>query len=360
MQNKVERYVVEGLVTAVVVLDGELRVRYLNPAAEAMMQMSSTQAIGEPITNLLILRDNITEALQQTLQDRQGFTERDTTLRLPENLNTEVDFTVNVLDGPNNEEFLLLELQSLDRLKRINKDDESVNRQETTRQLIRGLAHEVKNPLGGIRGAAQLLEGELTDETLTEYTSVIISEADRLSILVDRMLGSQQKLEFAPVNMHKITERVMQLVDAEFGPRVTWQRDYDPSLPDLLGDESQLIQAILNVVRNAVQALSETEDPRIQICSRGIRQFTIGQHRHRLVMLIEIIDNGPGIDEGMQERIFFPMISGRADGHGLGLAIAQNVVTQHQGSVQVASKPGRTCFSIYLPFEPVSDEHTDE
>lgn len=348
---------IESLVTAVVVLDDKLLVEYLNPAAEALIQASATQAVGQSITNLMILREGVTAALLQTLQDQQGFTERDATIRLPENMTAEVDFTVNVIEISRTRQRLLLELQPLNRLKRINKDEESVHRQETTRQLIRGLAHEVKNPLGGIRGAAQLLEKELgDDESLMEYTGVIISEADRLSVLVDRMLGSQGRLNFSAVNMLQIIEHVMQLVDAEFPGFVTWQRDYDPSLPDIEGDEAELIQAVLNIMRNAAQALTETDEPHIHVRSRGIRQFTIGHIRHRLVMRIDITDNGPGIDEDMQQRIFFPMISGRPDGHGLGLAIAQNVITHHQGSVQVASKPGQTCFTLYLPFKQSRQE----
>ena len=199
----------------------------------------------------------------------------------------------------------------MSRLKRINKDDASVARQETARRLIRGLAHEVKNPPGGIRGAAQLLEAELPDPDLKEYTAVIINEADRLTELVDRMLGPQRQLDLQPVNVLRVFEHVIQLIDAEQPGLVEWQRDYDPSLPDIRADEAQLIQAILNVVRNAVQALQNIEEPRIGLRSRALRQFTIGAQRHRLVMHLEITDNGPGIDPELQDRIFFPMISGR-------------------------------------------------
>ena len=344
------RQVIDAMVTAVVVLDDDLRIRFMNAAAEHLLHLSENQAQDAPIRDFILLSDGVFETLKATLESGQPFTARDATIRLPDNISEEVDFTVARIDlgkGPG----LLAELQPLTRLKRINKDDESIVRQETTRQLVRGLAHEVKNPLGGIRGAAQLLEQELTDATLTEYTGVIISEADRLKLLVDRMLGPNTGLNIGPVNLHKVTEHVISVIEAELPGVISWQRDYDPSLPDLEGDENQLIQAVMNIVRNATEALADTQNARISFCSRGIRQFTIGNHRHRLVMRLDIYDNGPGIDPELEPRIFFPMISGHADGSGLGLAITQNIVIQHHGSIQVNTRPGQTCFTIYLPFE---------
>ncbi len=341
------QHIVDTQAMGVIVLDHELRVLYLNPAAEALLQVSLSQATNAPIQELVLLTEKIQAQLVAALTSNQPFTERDTTLRLPDNISQQVDFTVNIIESNGN---LLLELYPLNRFQRINRDDESVARQETTRHLVRGLAHEVKNPLGGIRGAAQLLEKELSDEEQREYTNVIISEADRLTELVDRMLGPQKNLQIAPVNLLKVIEHVIQLVEAERPDFVQWRRDYDPSLPDLEADEPQLIQAVMNVVRNACEAMHDTEEPRIQLRSRGIRQFTIGQTLHRLVMQLDITDNGPGIEAAMAERIFFPMISGRPDGTGLGLAITQNIIDQHGGSIQVSSKPGQTCFTIYLPF----------
>ena len=339
------------MVTATVVLDQDLQIEYMNSAAEDLLQVSASQATGRPLVELVIIEPRVLTSLKDVFAHAQPFTERDTLIRLPDNISRNVDFTVNIIETQKAKSKLLLELQPLSRLKQINKDDESVARQETARQLIRGLAHEVKNPLGGIRGAAQLLEQELESAELQEYTGVIISEVDRLSELVDRMLGPQRQLSLRPINLLKVTEHVITLIEAEHPGRIQWRRDYDPSLPDLQGDESQLIQAVLNVVRNACEALEETDGPRIQLRSRGIRRYTIGQTVHRLVMQLDITDNGPGINPALQQRIFFPMISGRANGSGLGLAIAQNVVTQHLGLIQVASRPGRTCFSIFLPFD---------
>ncbi len=345
------KQILDNLVTAVVVLDERLHIEKMNSAAESLLHTSAPHAEGRPLKDIILRSEHILPRLEHARDNAQSFTERDITLRLPDNVSEDVDVTVSILQrpplGPNS---LVIELQSLNRFKRINKDGASIARQETARQLIRGLAHEVKNPLGGIRGAAQLLERELPVEDLKEYTAVIISEADRLKELVDRMLGPQKALVLTGVNIFKVFEHVIQLIEAERPNTIKWVRDYDPSLPDLEADEAQLIQAILNILRNAAQAIFNTEEPQIILRSRVVRQFTIGAKRHRMVMQLDIIDNGPGIDPDLEERIFFPMISGRPDGTGLGLAITQNIISQHHGSIQVNTRPGLTCFSIYLPF----------
>lgn len=347
------------MLTAIVVLDAQLHVVYLNSAAEDLLQTSRSHAIGGPLSDYVIGADKIMQHLNDTISNLQPFTEREAVLRLPDNLSVSVDFSASVVDLAAPEPQLLVELQALNRLKRINKDEESVNRQETARRLIRGLAHEIKNPLGGIRGAAQLLERELTNEDQREYTGVIISEADRLTDLVDKMLGPQRQLELTPVSILRVCEHIISLIDAEQPGLIQWRRDYDPSLPEVLADESQLIQAILNIVRNASEALQDQPEPRIAIRSRAVRQFTIGNVRHRMVLQLDITDNGPGIDPELEHRIFFPMISGRADGSGLGLAITQNIIAQHHGSIQVQTRPGQTCFTIYLPFENGVSEDAD-
>lgn len=352
--------ILDTLVTGIVVLDGQLRISQLNAAAEALLQTSTAHALGQPLQEIILRAEKIIVLLHQALLDGQPFTEREATVRLPDNQSISVDLTVTLLEDNQAQRSLILELQPLNRLKRINKDDESVARQETASRLVRGLAHEIKNPLGGIRGAAQLLERELPNEDLREYTGVIISEADRLKELVDRMLGPQRQLEMKPVNILRVFERVIQLIEVEQPGRINWRRDYDPSLPYVAADESQLIQAVLNIVRNACQALQHTEDARIHLRSRAVRQFTIGTIRHRLVMQLDIVDNGPGIDPELGERIFFPMISGRADGTGLGLAITQSIVAQHKGSIQANSKPGQTSFSIYLPFAQLDGSQKDQ
>jgi two-component system nitrogen regulation sensor histidine kinase GlnL len=252
-------------------------------------------------------------------------------------------------------ESLVVEIRPLDRLLRISREEAILSSQQMTQVMVRGLAHEIKNPLGGLRGAAQLLARELESEHLLDYTNVIIEEADRLRNLVDRLLSTPRRLLREPVNIHEVLERVRQLVEAETQGELPIQRDYDPSIPELTGDREQLIQALLNVARNAQQALCDTPAPEIRFRTRTQRQFTIGNQRHRLVCQIDICDNGPGVPPDIVDNIFFPMISGRAEGSGLGLAIAQGIISQHQGLIECNSKPGNTVFSILIPLENSND-----
>jgi two-component system nitrogen regulation sensor histidine kinase GlnL len=221
---------------------------------------------------------------------------------------------------------------------------------QAARALVRGLAHEIKNPLGGLRGAAQLLERELPDPALAEYTRVIIDEADRLQALVDRLLGPNRVPSYRRVNIHQVLERVRALVKAEAGQQLLIERDYDPSIPDLYGDADQLIQAVLNITRNAARALG-TSGGKIILRSRVLRQLTLGSHRHRLVAQIEIEDDGPGIPEDLRHKIFYPMLSASAGGQGIGLSIAQSLVSQHGGLIELRSRPGQTVFTVFLPVE---------
>jgi two-component system nitrogen regulation sensor histidine kinase GlnL len=235
---------------------------------------------------------------------------------------------------------------------RINREKGLISSQENTQAMIRGLAHEIKNPLGGVRGAAQLLARELPDPALEEYTRIIIEESDRLRDLVDRLLGPHQKPRLTRLNIHEILEHVRMLLQAEAESDVTFIRDYDPSVPDLLGDRSQLIQAILNIVSNGVRATRDNADSRIiTLRSRVQRQFTIGAQRHRLVCRIDISDNGSGIPPELQDSIFIPMVSGRPEGSGLGLAISQSIINQHKGLIECQSKPGDTVFTLFIPLE---------
>jgi two-component system nitrogen regulation sensor histidine kinase GlnL len=242
---------------------------------------------------------------------------------------------------------LLVELTPLDRQLRISREENLLAQQSVSRALTRNLAHEIKNPLGGLRGAAQLLERELADPALKEYTSIIIGEADRLQNLVDRMLGPNSIPRKREINVHQVVERVRQLVAAEVPSRVRLIRDYDPSIPPLVGDPDQLIQAVLNIVRNAMQAVGKEGD--ITLRTRTLRQFTIGHVRHKLVIKIDIVDTGPGIPAEIMEQIFYPMVSGRPGGTGLGLSIAQTIISQHGGLIECTSEPGNTCFSLLLP-----------
>jgi two-component system nitrogen regulation sensor histidine kinase GlnL len=248
---------------------------------------------------------------------------------------------------------LILELSEIEQRLRQDREERQLGLSEASRELLRNLAHEIKNPLGGIRGAAQLLDAELRSDEEREYTRVIIAEADRLHTLVDRLLAPHRMPhEVGDVNIHEVCERVRALLLAEFPRGLTIVRDYDASVPDFRGDREQLIQALLNIVRNAAEALEAriaAGDAQITLRTRVARQATIARAFHRLALDLHVIDNGPGIPEDIRDRIFFPLVSGRDGGSGLGLALAQTFVHQHQGAIEVDSRPGRTAFRILIP-----------
>ncbi|MDR5860244.1 nitrogen regulation protein NR(II) [Halomonas eurihalina] len=338
----------EHLTTAVLLLDGQLRLEWMNPAAEALLALSRSRVTGQPLPELVVSEEDIGELLTKARDEFHPFTQREARLTLHTGDLLTVDYTVT----PLSRDELLLEVEPRDRLLRISREEALQTRQETIKVLARGLAHEVKNPLGGIRGAAQLLERDLESPQLTEFTRIIIEEVDRLRDMVDAMLGPNQVERHEPLNIHKVLERVRSLLTVEH-PSVTIIRDYDPSLPDLFGDESQMIQAMLNVARNAVEAMTESDvpAPSLMLKTRARRQFTLGAERHRLVCEVSIIDNGPGIPERLRETLFYPMVSGRAEGSGLGLSIAQSILHQHQGLIECDSAPGHTEFRLLIPLE---------
>lgn len=343
------RQLLDSLNSAVVVLDDKLLLRYLNSAAEDLLAASSARVSGQPLGEVVRESSHAHQAMRSAIAAGQKYTVRRATWRL-HNLETRtVDYSVSPVAELG---LLLLEVQPMDRVLRIAREDALINAQETTRNLVRGMAHEVKNPLGGIRGAAQLLQRELPDEELAEYTGIIIDEADRLRNLVDRLLGPRKPTELQPTNVHEVLERVAQLIDVECEGKLKIRRDYDPSIPEIPGDSEQLIQALLNIARNAMQAIDESiglASGEIVLRTRVQRQFTIGRRHCPLVCRIEIEDNGPGIPEEIRERIFYPMISGRAEGSGLGLSISQNIINQHRGLIKCDSRTGQSVFQIYLP-----------
>ncbi|MDZ3994171.1 nitrogen regulation protein NR(II) [Pseudomonas sp. Teo4] len=347
------RLLLDNLTTATLLLNSELRLEYMNPAAEMLLAVSGQRSHGQFISELFTESTEALNSLRQAVEQAHPFTKREAQLTSLTGQTITVDYAVTPILHQGNT-LLLLEVHPRDRLLRITKEEAQLSKQETTKMLVRGLAHEIKNPLGGIRGAAQLLSRELPDDGLRDYTNVIIEEADRLRNLVDRMLGSNKLPSLAMTNIHEVLERVCSLVDAESQGCITLVRDYDPSLPDVLIDREQMIQAVLNIVRNAMQAISSQNElrlGRITLRSRAVRQFTIGHVRHRLVARVEIIDNGPGIPSELQDTLFYPMVSGRPDGTGLGLAITQNIISQHQGLIECESHAGHTAFSIFLPLE---------
>ncbi len=334
----------EHLAGAVMLLDSRLRVQYANPAAEALFDLSNRSALGHPVDQVLQDAGPLLAAARQALEENATCVEHGLELAAPGHPRLHLSCSVTPVEigGAT----LLLEFHQTDQQLRIAREERILDQTQANRALIRNLAHEIKNPLGGIRGAAQLLARELPQPQLQEYTQVIIKEADRLQSLMDRLLAPNRLPHYAELNVHEVLERVRGLVLAEFGGLAV-RRDYDVSLPHMVGDKERLIQAVLNIARNAAQAMEGRGT--ITLRTRIARQVTLARRRHRLALQAQVMDTGPGIPEALRERIFYPLVSGREGGHGLGLTLAQEFVNQHQGSIEFESVPGRTCFTILLP-----------
>lgn len=342
--------IIENLTTAVVVMDKELRVSTLNSAAEVLFGMSQRQASSIPIQALLLGDCELLTGLERVQKTERELIEREVKLYIPSKGDIVVDCSIKIIDTEVSEQpYILLEIAQLDFQQRISRD-ESLHTQQ---QVLRGLAHEIKNPLGGLRGAAQLLERQLDSEDLKEYTAIIISEADRLQNLMTKMLGSHHQPEYTSVNIHEILQRVRQLVLAEVDNRLIIKGDYDPSIPELYVDFDQLVQVFLNIIRNAVQALNGVGN--IILRTRAVRNISIEQKRYPLGVCIEVEDNGPGIPKDLQESMFFPLVTGRAEGTGLGLYLVQNLIQRNKGMISCVSQPGQTVFSVIFPLEQSSD-----
>ena len=341
--------ILDNLTTAVLTFDADLRLTSINPAGEMLFEISAKKAVGQTLAELLPHARLATRTLSQTLESRHPVTARGVPLKLPGHRSITVDCTVTPLTDAGPDGALLVELTQVDRLLRLARDESMLERQAANRAVMRGLAHEIKNPLGGLRGAAQLLERELPDKSLKEYTRIIIHEADRLRNLVDRMMGPHKPLKKQPVNIHEILEHVRKLMLLEVPVGLSLERDYDPSLPEFEGEPEQLIQAVLNIVRNSAEAIQHQGV--IHLRTNIERNFTIGQKRHRLALRADIEDSGPGIPEEIQEHIFYPMVTAKPGGTGLGLSIAQDIIAKHGGLIECHSRPGHTVFSIYLPLE---------
>jgi two-component system nitrogen regulation sensor histidine kinase GlnL len=339
----------DNLSTALLVFDDHFLLRYLNPAGEVLLATSASHAYGKSIRELIKNADIVTEHLSGAMGSGYVINQRNCLLELPDLRTVIVNCTHSPITLPGQRNGVMLELRKVDHHLRIEQEEQLITQQEATHALLRGLAHEIKNPLGGLRGAAQLLEREITDPALKEYTQIIIGEADRLQNLMDRMLGPNDIPRMQSTNIHVILERVRDLVRVEADGGLTIHQDYDPSLPELQADPDLLLQALLNIVRNAAQVLEGTGE--IILRTRVKRQFNIGNRLHRLVAFIQVIDNGPGIDEELREKIFYPLITTRDEGTGLGLSIAQSLISRHQGLIECSSKPGETVFTILLPLD---------
>ena len=343
------------LATAVLLLNEQGQVDHVNAAAEDLFGRSRKQMCGQPASGLFDNPQELASSIERAARGAVADVRQSSTLRRGTDP-IEVSVTTVSLSGQKWP--VLIETREIEQRLLADRNHRLVEEIETHRQLLRNLAHEVKNPLGGLRGAAQLLEAELPNASLTEYTQVIISEADRLQALVDRLIGPQRvPLNARPVNIHEICERVCALIQAEFRSDVRLVRDYDASVPDVPGDAARLMQAVLNVARNAAQELvlllrpGEESAGVVTFRTRVARQMMLAHRRHRLALVLSIIDNGPGVPEDIRDRLFHPLVTGRAGGTGLGLSLAQDFVQQHGGIIEFDSRPGHTEFRLVLPME---------
>lgn len=335
--------ILNSLINCVLVVDNDLVIHYANPAAQQLLAQSSRKLFGTPLPDLTGYFSLNVEVMNESLSVGQGFTDSEVTIVVDGRAHI-MSLTAQQLP----DQQILLEMAPMDNQRRLSQEQLQHAQQVAARDLVRGLAHEIKNPLGGLRGAAQLLSKALPDPSLKEYTNVIIEQADRLRNLVDRLLGPQQPGMHVMQNIHQVAERVVKLVSMELPENVTLVRDYDPSLPELQHDPDQLEQVLLNIVRNALQALG-SEGGTIVLRTRTAFQLTLHGTRYRLVAQIDIEDDGPGIPSHLQDTLFYPMVSGRENGTGLGLSIARSLIDQHSGKIEFKSWPGHTEFSILLP-----------
>ncbi|WP_404975874.1 nitrogen regulation protein NR(II) [Vibrio navarrensis] len=339
--------ILSNMVTATLILDDGLQVKHANPAAEQLFAQSAKRIIHQPLSQLIQHASLDLALLSQPLQSGQSITDNDVTF-VVDGKPLLLEVTVSPI-SIEREPMLLVEMRKVDQQRRITQEMNQHAQQQAAKLLVRGLAHEIKNPLGGLRGAAQLLEKMLPEPSLTEYTQIIIEQADRLRTLVDRLLGPQKPGKKQEANLHQVLEKVRQLVELESQQKLLIERDYDPSLPGIYMDADQIEQAMLNIVSNAAQVLANQDDGLITIRTRTVHQANIHGHRCKVAARIEIIDNGPGIPVELQDTLFYPMVSGREGGTGLGLSISQNLIDQHNGKIDVESWPGHTNFTIYLP-----------
>jgi two-component system nitrogen regulation sensor histidine kinase GlnL len=339
----------ELLAAAVLMLRPDERVSYVNPAAENLFELSRQKFMDHTPRELFGDCPALEAAIAKAVTSGASYSEQEIELGVPGRTRLHLTCTVSPIDTPS--ATLLVEFRHIDQQLKVAREERLLEQQQANRDLIRSLAHEIKNPLGGIRGAAQLLEGELDRPQLSEYTQVIIGEADRLQSLVNRLLTPHRLPTYKRTNIHEILVRVRSVVLAEFSV-IDVQSDFDISIPEFEADAEQLTQAVLNIVRNAAQALQfGTPAPQIRLATRIARGVTLAKKRHRLALALSVTDNGPGVPEGIRERIFYPLVSGREGGSGLGLTIAQTFVAQHNGTIEWTSVPGQTVFTILLPLE---------
>jgi len=356
--NLPSEQLLDTLSTAMLFIDPEFNILHMNTAAEVLLGTSRKKARDKNIFDVFPFYQGIGQQLFMARDEQQVYSERDLEIQLDEKHRITVDCVITpVSDSDVLTDHLVIELYQIDRRLRISREDHLLSQGEGTRGLLRGVAHEVKNPLGGIRGAAQLLASELPGNQYAEYTDVIINEVDRLQNLVDRMLGPRQLPQLRMLNIHEVLEQVRKLIQAEADQRIRIHCDYDPSLPNINADSGMLQQAFLNLARNALQAVQGQDDQELIVRTRPERQFTIAGKTHRLLLKIDFIDNGSGIPAELEETIFLPMVTNKAEGTGLGLPIAQTLIQHHGGLIEYDSRAARTCFTVYLPMESSDASH---
>lgn len=345
--------ILDNLALAVFLVDEDLCIKYLNPAAEEIVSTGVRHALDRPLTDFIQdTDDELINHIQDSIRKGHPITQREVCMKRLGGGELIIDCSTIPILTKNEETLCLLEISKVDHMVRISREEHLLSETQATQNMLRGLAHEIKNPLGGVRGAAQLLAGELAQASLREYTDVIINEADRLRKLVDRMFGPNVTPVKQSLNVHNVLEHIRHLALAETPSGVEFKVDYDPSIPEIHADRDLLVQAILNIVRNAVRAsISDlsNEKPEVQLKTRVLRQYTLGDVMHRLVAEISVTDNGPGVSAELKPQIFFPMVSGNEHGTGLGLPISQNLINLHNGLIEFDSMPGHTQFRVLLP-----------
>jgi two-component system nitrogen regulation sensor histidine kinase GlnL len=342
------------LATMVAVVEPDGRCLFANAAFEEVLGLSRRSVLHESIFDWFVDPTVLKDIVGSVARNEYATSRLQSDLRRHLHVSVGEPLPVQVIATRlDHADLVLIELVEIEQQTKQEREERALDQAQANKELIRNLAHEIKNPLGGIRGAAQLLQMELEAKSLTEYTQVIIHEADRLQALVDRLLAPHRRPHLVgDVNVHEVCERVRSLILAEFPKGLKVWRDYDTSLPEFRGDREQLIQAVLNIAHNAAQALGEriaAGEAVLTLRTRVARRVTINRHLHRLALVLHIEDNGPGIPEAIRDRIFYPLVSGREGGSGLGLTLAQTFVQQHQGTIECESEPGHTVFKLLIP-----------
>lgn len=341
--------IIDNLATAVLLFDKDLKLQFINSAAEGLLSVSYKRVEGMTPKQIWPASSFFYEAIHRALFSGSTCVERGVDLILGINQIIKVDCMITPLVENDKAEEILVELVDADAFVRVMHETRQQTVQEAAKESVQGMAHEIKNPLGGIRGAAQLLEAELKDEELREYTQIIINESDRLRNFIDRMLTTSNQPVKTEMNIHEVLEYIISVVRAENTNSINIIKDYDPSIPDIKADREQIIQAVLNLIRNAVQAIGD--DGSITLKTRIRRHVTIQHKLNRYIIELNIIDDGPGVPEEIESGVFYPLVTGRAEGTGLGLSIAQQLIQSHGGLINYERKEDNTYFSILLPME---------